>query len=82
MAGLGGVHEQRWCAGRGQGRGDFSPDMTALAHAHYDDAAAADQHRRHRAGETRTQARLGAEQRCGLDVQSLRGKAQRACGVE
>ena len=39
VARFGGMDEHRGLAGRGQGRGDLSPDMARLAHAGDDDAA-------------------------------------------
>ena len=82
VAGFGGVHEHRRSAGgRERGR-NLAPDMTALAHAHHHDAAAALQHGLRRLGETVALARLQSEQGIGLDVESVARQLQGASRVE
>ena len=82
VAGLGRVHEERRRAGRRQRGGDLAADVAALAHAHHDDAAAALQHRLHRAREAFALARRQPQQRARLDLEGALGQAQRAFGVE
>jgi hypothetical protein len=40
MAGFAGVHEEGGCAGGGERRRDFPPDMPGFAHASHDQPAA------------------------------------------
>ena len=82
VAGLGGVNEHRRRAGRGQRRGDLAPDMAALAHAHHDDTPAAAEDGRNGARKTFAEPSLRAGQRCGFDVERLRGQRQGARRIE
>ncbi|MNT38958.1 hypothetical protein D3C72_1751720 [compost metagenome] len=43
MAGVGRMHEKRWRAGAGQGRGNLVADVPGLAHANHHDPPLAGQ---------------------------------------
>jgi hypothetical protein len=82
VAGFGRVDEHRRCAGRCQRRRNLAADVTALAHAHHDDAPAARKHRLHRIREAVALARLQSDQRVGLDVERCTRQFERAFRIE
>jgi len=82
VAGLAGVNEERRRAGRGERRRDLAADMTALAHAHDDDPAAAREQGLHRGDEGLALARLESLDGTRLDVERGARELQRAHRVE
>ena len=76
MARFGGVHEKRWCAGRGQRRGDFATNVAGFTHAGYDHTTFAVQNQVNGFDEMLVQMCGLVDERGGFDVQYFAGGVQ------